>query len=404
MNNADDQLLALREEFPILSTCTYLISNSLGAMPRGVYDKLKEYADTWATLGVRAWGTSAFDNPTWWNIKGAVGDQIAPLMGAPKGSVLVHENASIANSILLSSLDFSDTKRNKIVVSDMDFPSDVYTLQAMLPQMEIVTVRTHDGITLDTDELLDAIDERTRLVSLSHVLFKSAYIIPAAEIIAKAHKVGAQVLLNGYHSVGIIPVDVTALNVDFYIGGTLKWMCGGPGGVFMYIRPDLLKGLQPKITGWFAHAKPFAFQEQMELREDAYRLANGTPAIAALYAIQPGIEVLTQVGIDAIRAKSIRQTNLIVELADAAGYEVISPRLNAQRAGTVTVRPREAYAISRELIARNIVVDYREGAGIRIGAHFYNSDDEIRLTMQTIADILEDGSWQKHAANRSFVT
>ncbi len=400
----DDQLLRWRDEFPILATCTYLISNSLGAMPRGVYDKLKEYADTWATLGVRAWGTPAFDNATWWNLKGTVGDQIAPLMGAPAGSVLVHENASIANSILLSSLDTSDGKRSKIVVSDMDFPSDVYTIRAMLPQMEVVTVRTHDGITLDTQELLDAIDERTRLVSLSHVLFRSAYIVPVAAVIAKAHAVGAQVLLNGYHSVGIIPVDVSALEVDFYIGGTLKWMCGGPGGVFMYIRPDLLKGLQPRITGWFAHAKPFAFQETLELREDAYRLANGTPAIAALYAIQPGVDVITQVGIDAIRAKSMRQTQLIIELADAAEYAVISPRDNTQRAGTVTVRPPEAYAVSRELLARGIVIDYREGAGIRIAPHFYNSDEEIRRTMQAIAEILADGSWKQHAQGREFVT
>jgi kynureninase len=393
-----------RDEFPILATCTYLISNSLGAMPRGVYDKLKEYADTWATLGVRAWGTPAFDNATWWNLKGAVGDKIAPLMGAPAGTVLVHENASVANSILLSALDYSDSKRTKIVVSDMDFPSDVYTIRAMLPQMEVVTVRTHDGITLDTDELLAAIDERTRLVSLSHVLFKSAYIMPAAEIVAKAHRVGAQVLLNGYHSVGIIPLDVTALDVEFYIGGTLKWLCGGPGGVFMYIRPDLLKTLQPKITGWFAHAKPFAFAETLELREDAYRLANGTPAIAALYAIQPGVEAISRVGVDNIRAQSIRQTSLILNLADAAGYPVISPRQTERRAGTVTVRPPEAYAVSRELIARNIVIDYREGAGIRIAPHFYNTDDEIRLTMQAIADILEDGSWKPHAAKREFVT
>jgi kynureninase len=398
VNPTADPGLAWREEFPILSTCTYLISNSLGAMPRGVYDKLREYADTWATLGVRAWGAG------WWDLKGAVGDQIAPLMGAPAGSVLVHENASIANSILISALDFSDAKRDKIVVSDMDFPSDVYTLRAMLPEMEIVTVRTRDGITLDTDDLLNAIDERTRLVSLSHVLFKSAYIIPAAAIIRKAHSVGAQVLLNGYHSVGVIPVDVTALNVDFYIGGTLKWLCGGPGGVFMYVRPDLLPTLQPKITGWFAHAKPFAFEEQMELREDAYRLANGTPAIAALYAIQPGVEIIAQVGVDRIRQKSMRQTNLIIELADQAGYEVVSPRSAEQRAGTVTIRPPEAYAVSRELIARNIVIDYREGAGIRIAPHFYNSDDEIRQTMQTIAAILADGSWQPHAAKRSFVT
>jgi kynureninase len=398
MDTEADSLLQWRDEFPTLSTCTYLISNSLGAMPRGVYDKLRAYADSWATLGVRAWGAG------WWDLKGVVGDKIAPLMGAPAGSVLVHENASIANSILLSALDLSDTRRDKIVVSDMDFPSDVYTLRAMLPHMEIVQVRTHDGITLDTQELLDAIDERTRLVSLSHVLFKSAYIIPAAEIIRKAHSVGAQVLLNGYHSVGVIPLDVVGLEVDFYIGGTLKWLCGGPGGVFMYVRPDLLPTLQPKITGWFAHAKPFAFEETLTLREDAYRLANGTPAIPALYAIQPGVEILAQAGVDNIRAKSMRQTALIIELADAAGYEVVSPRDAERRAGTVTIRTPEAYAVSRELIARNIVIDFRQGAGIRIGAHFYNSDDEIRLTMQTIAEILADGSWQKHAANRAFVT
>ncbi len=345
MNSSDDPLLAFRDQFPILSTCTYLISNSLGAMPRGVYAKLHEYADTWATLGVRAWGTSAFDNATWWELKGAVGDQIAPLMGAPTGSVLVHENASIANSILIGALDFSDPGRDQIVVSDMDFPSDVYTLQAMLPQIEIVRVKSHDGITLDTQALIDAIDERTRLVSLSHVLFKSAYIVDVAAVIEQAHRVGAQVLLNGYHSVGIIPVDVTVLNVDFYIGGTLKWLCGGPGGVFMYVRPDLLPTLQPKITGWFAHAQPFAFEETLQLRDDAYRLANGTPAIAALYAIQPGVEIIAQVGVEAIRAKSIRQTGLIVELADQLGYKVVSPRDNARRAGTITTDRQKSDAL-----------------------------------------------------------
>ena len=398
--SADDQLLQWRDEFPILQQCTYLISNSLGAMPRGVYDKLREYADTWATRGVRAWGE------IWFNLNGQVGDRIAPLLGAPAGSVLIHQNASIANSILFSALDYSDTKRNKVVASDMDFPSDLYSLRAMLPpHIEIQMVRSHDGITIDTDELLDAIDERTRLVSLSHVLFRSAYIVPAKAIVEKAHRVGAQVLFNGYHSVGIIPVDVADMNVDFYIGGVLKWMCGGPGGVFMYVRPDLLKTLNPKITGWFAHQTPFAFDvEHHVLREDAYRLANGTPGIASLYAIQPGIDLITQVGVDNIRAKSQRQTALIIELADKAGYEVNSPRSAENRAGTVTVRPDHAYEVSRELIARNIVVDYRENAGIRIAPHFYNSDSEIHLTMNAIADILADGSWQQHAVGRAFVT
>jgi len=395
-----DPLLKWRSEFPILEQCTYLISNSLGAMPRGVYDSLREYADTWATRGVRAWGE------VWFNLNGKVGDKIAPLMGAPAGSVLVHQNASIANSILFSALDYSDTRRNKVVVCDMDFPSDVYTLRAMMPpHIEVQMVHSRDSITIDTDELLDAIDERTRLVSVSHVLFRSAYIMPARAIVEKAHRVGAQVVFNGYHSVGIIPVDVTGMNVDFYIGGVLKWMCGGPGGVFMYVRPDLLKTLQPKITGWFAHQTPFAFDvEHHILREDAYRLMNGTPGVASLYAIQPGIDIIAQVGVDNIRAKSVRQTSLVIELADKAGYPVKSSRQPDQRAGTITVQPEHAYEVSRELLARNIVIDYREGAGIRIAPHFYNTDAEIHQTMNAIADILSDGSWQKHAAARTFVT
>ncbi|MBC6957275.1 MAG: aminotransferase class V-fold PLP-dependent enzyme [Chloroflexi bacterium] len=402
----NDPLLSWRNEFPILSTCTYMISNSLGAMPRAVYNTLHEFADTWATLGVSAWGKPYGSNPTWWEVKGAVGDKIAPLMGAPAGSVLVHENASIANGILMSALDWSDTRRSKIVVSDMDFPSDVYSIQRMLPpHISVQVIRTRDGITLPIDELLDAIDEETRLVSLSHVLFRSAYIMPAAEIVAKAHTVGAQVLLNGYHSVGIIPVDVTAMNVDYYIGGTLKWMCGGPGGVFLYVRPDLLTTLQPKITGWFAHKNPFAFDiDHFELRDDYYRLANGTPGIAALYAIQPGVDVITQVGVEAIRAKSLRQTQLLFDLADAAGYETRTPRTEADRAGTVTVNPPHAYEVSREMLARKIVVDFRANAGIRIAPHFYNTDDEVRATVDVIGEILADGSWQKHTQGREFVT
>lgn len=395
-----DSLLSWRGEFPILETCTYLISSSLGAMPRGVYGSLQYYADTWATLGVQAWGE------VWWELNGKVGDKIAPLLGAPAGSVLIHQNASIANSSLFSALDFSDTRRNKVVVCDMDFPSDVYVLRRWLPShMDIHIVRTHDGTTIDTDELLDAIDERTRLVSLSHVLFKSAYILPAQAIVEQAHRVGAQVVLNGYHSVGVIPVDVTALGVDFYIGGVLKWLCGGPGGVFMYVRPDLLKTLEPKVTGWFAHQTPFAFDfDHFVLREDSYRLMTGTPGIASLYAIQPGVDIIAQVGVDAIRQKSIRQTALLIELADQMGYEVLSPRDPAFRAGTVTIRLPHAYAVSRELIARRIIVDYREGAGIRFAPHFYNSDDEIRLTLNTVAAIVDDGSWQAHDAKRRFVT
>ena len=228
---------------------------------------------------------------------------------------------------------------------------------------------------------------------------------PFKAIVEKAHSVGAQVVFNGYHSVGIIPVDVTALNVDFYIGGVLKWMCGGTGGVFMYVRPDLLTTLHPKVTGWMSHKAPFTFDvEKLDWREDNYRLMNGTPGIASLQAIQPGIDIITQVGVDNIREKSIRQTSLLIELADQAGIEVVSPRDTAFRAGTVTVRPQHAYAVSRALLARNIKIDYREGAGIRIAPHFYNTDEEVRESINAIIDILNDESWKQYADNRDFVT
>ena len=263
--------------------------------------------------------------------------------------------------------------------------------------MRIHIVRSRDGISIDIDELLDAIDESTRLVSVSHVCFRSAFIMPARAITAKAHSVSAQVLFNGYHSVGVIPVDVGAWDVDYYIGGTLKWLCGGPGGVFMYVRPDLLPTLHPKVTGWFASSAPFAFDvEKLDLREDAYRLMNGTPGIASLHAVQPGVEIIAEVGVPAIREKSMRQTALIIDLADELGYAVVSPRDAERRAGTVTVNPPHAWEVSCELLARDIKIDFRPNAGVRIAPHFYNTDEEIRVAVMAIADILADGSWQGH--------
>ncbi len=388
---SSDKLLQWRGEFPILERCNYLISNSLGAMPRKVYDSLQFYADTWGEHGVSAWGMGWFELPQ------TVGGKIAPLMGAAKDTVLVHQNASIANSILFGGMDFSDSRRNKVVITDMDFPSDIYVLRRWLPDdMRVHCVKSPDGIAIDTDELLDAIDERTRLVSVSHVLFRSAYIMPAKAIVDKAQSVGAQVVFNGYHSVGVIPVDVGAMNADYYIGGTLKWLCGGPGGVFMYVRPDLLPSLEPKVTGWFAHQSPFAFDvENLELRTDAYRLMNGTPGIASLHAVQPGVDIVAEIGVAAIRQKSMRQTSLIVDLADAAGYEVASPRDPAARAGTVTVNPPHAYEVSCEMLARGIKIDYRPNAGIRMAPHFYNTDEEIVQAMAAIGEILADGGWQR---------
>ncbi|HLU10663.1 MAG TPA: aminotransferase class V-fold PLP-dependent enzyme [Oceanobacillus sp.] len=391
-------LLQWRDEFPILQETTYLVSHSLGAMPRGVYDSLRAYADTWASRGVRAWGDS------WWALNGQVGDKIGQIINAPPSTVSIHENLSIAASILYSGMSFPEG-RTKIIIDDMIFPTMYYVLRGMFPQMQFHMVKSRDGITVPIDEMLDAIDEQTAFVSISHVLFRSAYIMPAHEIIEKAHRVGALTVLDAYHSVGVIPVDVTALNVDILIGGTLKWMCGGPGGVFMYVRPDLLPMITPKITGWFAHKRPFAFEvDEIELREDSYRFLNGTFGVASLYGIEPGIDIIAQIGAEVIRANSRRLTALLIKLAQKAGYEVRTPLNPDERAGTVTLAVPHAYEVTRALLDRNIITDYRENAGIRISPHFYNTEDEVRLVIAAIGDILETGAWQQHTQGRAFVT
>jgi kynureninase len=394
-----DPLLRWREEFPILSTCTYLVSNSLGAMPRAVYDSLRQYADTWASRGVRAWAEG------WWDLNTQVGDAIAPIIGAPSGTLSMHQNISIAQGILLTCFDYAGA-RNKVVIEGGIFPSVYYVLRGMLPpHVELHTTRGYDGVTVDVQAIIDAIDERTLLVPISHVLFRSAYILDVAAIIEKAHKVGAYVILDGYHAAGIVPVDVTALHVDFYLGGVLKWLCGGAGGVFLYARPDHLRTMQPKLTGWMAHKQPFAFAVgEMDFREDAFRFLNGTPQLPSLYANLPGVEIIKQVGVPAIRQKSMRQTALIMARAAAEGWQVNSVRDPQWRGGTVTVNPPQAYAVSRALLARNIVIDYREGSGIRLSPHFYNSDAEVHAALDAIADILASGEWQPYSDAQSFVT
>jgi kynureninase len=395
-----DPLLTWRDQFPILSETTYMVSNSLGAMPRAVYDSLREYADTWATRGVRAWGEG------WWEMNVALGNRIAGIIGAPPNTVSMHQNISLAQGILLSCFDF-DGSRNKVVIEAGIFPSVYYVLRGMLPpHVELHMVESDDGgISVPVDKIVDAIDERTLLVPISHVLFRSAYILDVKPIIEKAHSVGAIVILDGYHAAGIVPFDVSALNVDFYLAGVLKWMCGGPGGVFLYARDDYLKTIRPGLTGWMAHQRPFDFEvDDIEFREDAFRFLNGTPAIPSLYANRPGVDIIAQVGVPNIRAKSMRQTALLIDLAEAAGFAVHSPRRPAERGGTVTIAPPHAYEVSRELITRNILIDYRAQAGIRISPHFYNSDDEVRLVVETIQDILDSGAWQRHAGVRTFVT
>ena len=380
-----DDLLRYRSEFPILEHTNYLISNSLGAMPRGVYDALKGYAETWATRGVRAW------EERWWMLASEVGDELGALMNAPPGSVSTHQNVTTCQAVVASCLDFSG-KRNKVVYSDMNFPSVMYFWEAQQATgARVSMVKTSDGVTVPTERMIEAIDDKTLIVPMSHVIFRSSFIQDAKAIIEKAHKVGAYVLLDTFQSLGSVPVDVQSLNPDFACGGVLKWLCGGPGVAYLYVRPDLGKKLQPRFTGWTAHQEPFNFETgPIRYTDPPYRFMNGTPHIPSLEAARPGIRIIGQVGIDKIREKSQRQTARLIELADERGWRVNTPRNPEQRGGTVSIDMPDSQQVCAELIKREVLVDFRPKAGVRMSPHFYTRDEELDAAIATVEEILRE--------------
>jgi kynureninase len=394
-----DPLLSFREEFPILEKTTYLVSNSLGPMPRTVPEKLAEYARDWGDLGVKAW------NRGWWELPVDVGNEIAPLINADNGEIVMMPNVTIAQTAVLSSIDFTK-ERDTIVMTELDFPSVRYAFAEMAEKLgaRVVVVRSDDRLTIDRDKLLAAIDERTRLVAVSHVLFRSSFFMDVDAICARAHQVGALVSLDSFHAVGVVPVDVKRSKTDFLTGGVLKWLCGGPGACFLYVSPSVRDKLKPALTGWQAHARPFAFEETMEFTSGAFRWLNGTPVIPALYAAAEGPKILRRAGVGAIREKSVRLTSHLIDLADARGYTVNAPRDPARRGGTVAIDVPHGYEVTQHLLSRNILVDYRVGAGIRIAPHFFTREDELDEAVSEIDTALESGSWQRFSEKIAVVT
>jgi kynureninase len=377
-----DSLLSWRQEFPVLEKTVYLISHSLGAMPRRARERLNEYADAWSTRSIRAWEEG------WWEMPISVGNLVANIIGAGVGEVTMHPNVSICQSVVASCFDWTG-KRNKIVSEGLNFPSNLY-IHRQLERLgaRVVTVPSEDGITIPQQKLLAAIDEDTLLVSVSHVIFKSAYIQDLRAITQRAHQMGALVIADIYQSAGAVPVDVRELGLDFATGGSVKWLCGGPGAGYLYVRRDLWSSLEPRVTGWMAHRNPFDFDPgPIDFAGDSFRFLQGTPNIPGLYAARSGYEIINEVGVENIRAKSIRQTSMLIDLADNAGYRVNSPRDPAQRGGTVTVDVPNGYEITQELLRRDFLVDYRPGAGIRIAPHFYTKDEELELVIEEIQSL-----------------
>jgi kynureninase len=385
-----------RGRFPILDSTNYLVNHSLGAMPATVYEKLRSFADQWAQRGVRSWGEG------WWTSPIDVGNVLGRILNAPPGSVVMHQNVSVIQAVVASCLDFSG-KRNKVVYTDQEFPSNTYVWEGMRARgARVVTVPT-PGIEVDLARLLEAIDEETLIVPISLVQYKSHYLLDAQAVCARAKEVGAIVMLDAYQATGTVPIDVQALGVEMVCGGSVKWLCGGPGAAYLYVRPDLLPTLQPTITGWAAHEDPFAFEMgPQRYAQDIRRMLHGTPSVAAFLAATAGYEVVHEVGVDAIRSYSVRMTEHLRRGLLAAGFVVNSPVDPARRGSTLTVglRPEEnGPAYVRALEERGILVDHRPDAGIRVSPHFYTLDDELDEFVETMTELREKRRWQGHVAS-----
>ena len=374
-----------REEFPTLASGIHLLSHSLGPVPRAVRESMSAYAEAWEHhTSEDAWATS------WWEMSTEVGDRIARILSAEPGSVQIQPNASIALSSVASCFDFKDNDRNKIVTSALDFPSMQYIWDAQSRiGATVEVVHSDDGITVPLKHILNAIDDTTCLVALSHVSFRSSYRVDARKIVERAHKHGALVLLDIYQSAGAVELFPRDWEVDFLIGGTIKWLCGGPACGYLYVRPDLQKELAPRLTGWVAHAEPFAFAEApMSYVDSVRRFAQGTPSIPALYSVLPGLQIIEEVGVKTIQAESQRRTEWMIDFALEHGWKVNSPRDVNDRGASVMIYVDDGPAMVTRLNERKVFVDCRPGVGLRISPHFFNTDEEVEEALSILAELI----------------
>lgn len=382
-----------RELFPTLQAGAYLLSHSLGPVPTTAHDAMKVYLQEWENhTSEDAWGAR------WWELSSEVGDRIARLLGALPGTVQMQPNASLAMHAAASCFDFSNQRKNKVVTTALDFPSMGYIWeQQRRLGADVCIVPSDNDITVSTERILEEIDERTILVALSHVSYRSSARVDAKAIVQRAHQVGAYVLLDVYQSVGVMEIEAQPWNVDFLIGGSIKWLCGGPSCGYLYVRPDLIETFKPRLTGWIAHANPFAFSHKgMQYDSTVRRFAQGTPNIPSLYSVLPGLKIIEEVGLETIQRESRRRTQRIVEFAKEQGWRLHSPEDVNQRGGSVMIEvdnlnpdtnPDLDQFVSK-LAERRVFVDSRPGVGLRISPHFFNTDDEIEEALDVLSTLM----------------
>ena len=376
-----DPLLEWRSEFPTVDSTLHFISHSLGAMPRSVDEALRRYAHQWKARGIRAWDEGWFALPT------EVGDLLGSIIGAAPGTVTMLENCTSAQNVALSAIDFT-APRNRLVCTAEDFPSELYLYEGLERRgAEVVRVPAHAGREIAEDDIIAAIDERTAIVAISLVLFRTAQILDVTRIVERAHAMGARVMLDAYQAVGTLPLDVAAMDIDLLTGGSVKWLCGGPGAGYLYVSPRVAPTLEPAVTGWMAHERPFDFYSgPIERHAGARRFWVGTPGVASFTAAREGYEIVARIGTEAIRAKSLRQTGRMLERADEYGFRVGSPRAAERRGGTVVLDVPNADRVCDALLAQDVLLDFRPGVGLRLAPHFYTRDDEVDLVMKRVRD------------------
>lgn len=368
--------LSLRPEFPILGRRTYLNSCSLGALSTRAEARLDEFRERWHEMGASAW----YEH--WWGRLAELRSRVSALLGAAEGSVALLPSTSTALGVVASALDLS--RRNRVVCTELDFPTLAYVWKAR-PEVELVVLRSEDGIGIRPEQFAEAVDERTAVVATSHVFYATGFAQDLGRIARIARDAGALSMIDGYQGAGQIPVDVQGAGVDVYTTGPLKWLCGGPGLSYLYVRPDRIAELRPTLTSWFAHARPFDFDlEHFELHEDARRFELGTPALAAVHTALGAQELIDEVGVEAIAHRNRQLTEyLAAELTDA-GFALRTPRSPEHRTAIVMVRHPDPAGAVRSLAERGIIVDHRPGH-VRVSPHFYNTVEELDLFVEALA-------------------
>jgi kynureninase len=355
-------------------------------MPRAARESMIAYCDAWEHhTSEDAWATS------WWELSRRVGDRIARILGGQPGSVQIQPNASLALATVASCFDFKSATRNKVITTALDFPSMEYFWDAQRQSgARVEVVPSTDGISVSLERILDAIDDETCLVALAHTSYCSSYRVDVRPIVERAHAKGALVLLDVYQSAGVVQLNAADWNVDFLIGGTIKWLCGGPSCGYLYVRPDLQRDLRPRLTGWVAHDSPFDFAHApMRYARSVRRFAQGTPSIPALYSAIPGLEIIDAVGIPNIAAESERRTQLLIDFASERGWTINTPLQTNRRGGSVMIGVDDAKVMVERLAERKVYVDWRPSAGLRVSPHFFNTDEEVEEALNTLAELME---------------